>query len=169
MSEKLNKFLKFISRNLGFLMINASITLILFLFFSNLILKQTDSLKYDLENYILEKSNLTKEDLNEIKAICNNNPQLEECQMLQKADFDIFTDKINAAKSYFPGSILITISLLIFGMFLVFLGVNNLLEAGYKISLNLTIQSFFAAFYYKILPDAVKLLLNSDYLNNLAQ
>lgn len=83
MNEKLSKFLKFVSRNLGFLMINASVTLILFLFFSNLILQQTDSLKYDLENYILEKSNLTKEDFNEIKAICNNNSQVEECQMLQ--------------------------------------------------------------------------------------
>src|SRR3989344_3026744 len=144
-------------------MINASVTLILFLFFSNLILQQTDSLKYDLENYILEKSNLTSKDINEIKIICNNNPQIDECRMLQKADFDIFTEKINTAKSYFLGSLLIAISLLIFGMILVFLG------AGYKISLNLTIQSFFAAFYYKVLPDAVKALLNSNYLNSLTQ
>jgi len=150
-------------------MINASVTLILFLFFSSSILQQTDSLKYDLEKYILEKSNLTSEDFDEIKTICNNNPQMEECQMLEKADFDIFTEKINTAKSYFLGSLLIAISLLIFGMLLVFLGVNNFLEAGYKISLNLTIQGFFAAFYYKVLPDAVKLLLNSNYLNNLTQ
>ena len=78
-------------------MINASVTLILFLFFSSSILQQTDSLKYDLEKYILEKSNLTSEDFDEIKTICNNNPQMEECQMLEKADFDIFTEKINIA------------------------------------------------------------------------
>ena len=62
MDEKANKFFKFISRSLGFIFINFTITLLFLTFFANASLQETDLLKDELQSYALSQFNLTQKD-----------------------------------------------------------------------------------------------------------
>ncbi len=169
MKIKLNKVLKFISRSFGFLLINFAISLIFLIFFANLTLQQTDVLKNDVENYALTKANVTQEQFNQFKVLCQQNLSQEGCDAINDNSIDNAFSQITPYKKYLPGAIFLFSAALLLGFVFVFFGTNNLLEAFYKISLNLTIQSFLASFYYSFLPDIIKYLANSGYLTNLSQ
>mgnify|MGYP001607264398 FL=1 len=166
MNEKIIKFFKYISRGTGHLFINFSITLLFFAFFANLGIQQKDTLKQDLENFVLEKSNITQEQINQIKIICQANPNQEGCEVIEADPYEEIDQMFNLVKNYLIGKIFIIILLFILGFLLIFLGTSNLITTLFKISLSLTIQSFFAAFYYKFLPNIVKALLNINYFSN---
>ena len=169
MNRNINKFLKFLSRGLGYLLINLTITLIFFAFFANLSLQETDKLKENLQNYILEQSNITKEEFNTLKSLCEQNPNQEGCEFFKQNPIDNLATKINSYKNYFSIILFIIISLFSFGFIFIFLGSNNFLDAIHKISLNLSLQSFFAAFCYKFLPNILNSLLNTNYFIELAK
>src|SRR3989338_8341992 len=140
MNQKLNKILSFISRSFGFLFINMAMMLLFLAFFANLSLQQTDTLKQELQGYILKQ--------NPIEELVN---------------------KLSLAKDYFLGTFLLIIALLLFGFGLVFMATKNLLDAFIKISLNLSIQSFFAAIYFNFLPNIFEAIINSSSFSQLSQ
>ena len=161
MNRNINKFLKFLSRGLGYLLINLTITLIFFAFFANLSLQETDKLKENLQNYVLEQSNITKEEFIELKNLCEQNPNKEGCEFFKQNPIDNLANQINSYKNYFFNFIFIMILLFIFGFIFILIGSNNFLDAIHKISLNLSLQSFFAAFCYKFLPNILNSLLKT--------
>ena len=148
---------------------NLSITIIFFAFFANLTLQQTDTLKQDLTSYVLQQSGFSEDELNMVKELCKIDPEQEGCELLNQNPLDNFVDQINALKEYFILALLIVIVLFVLGFVFVFLGTGNLLQTSYNVSLNITILSYFSAFYYKILPDLIKSILNQDFFKNLLQ
>ncbi|MEK6932801.1 MAG: hypothetical protein AABW56_03335 [Nanoarchaeota archaeon] len=168
MGDKFKKFLRFISKSLGYLLINLSITLILFLTFTSYTLEDTQSLENDLTNYILETSNITRAEYDAIQNTCKSNPEIENCDYLLQNRVDKIKEQIDVFKTYLVGTIFVLISLILIGFLLVFLGTNNLIETGYRVFLALCIQSFFAALYYKLLPDILTTLINNNSFNNIS-
>ena len=148
---------------------NLSITIIFFAFFANLTLQQTDTLKQDLTSYVLQQSNIPEEDLILVKELCKVNPEQEGCEILNQNPLDNFVNQINALKDYFILALLVIIALFVLGFVFVFLGTGDLLQTSYNVSLNITILSYFSAFYYRILPDLIKSILNQDFFKNLLQ
>ena len=167
MGDKLKKFFRFISKALGYLLINLSITLILFLTFTNYTLQDTQSLETDLTNYIIKSSNITLEEYNAIQTTCCNNPEIENCNYLLQNRVDKIKDQLDVFKTYIVGTTFVLISLILIGFLLVFLGTNDLIETSYKVSFDLCLQSFFAALYYKLLPTILTTLMNNQSFNNI--
>lgn len=149
-------------------MINLAITLVLLFFFANLSLQQTDILKQDLQSFVLKQSNITLEEYNQLQELCAQDSNLGGCEFFTQNPIDKFGNEINSLKNYYAGGIFIVIALFILGIILIYLSTGNFLEAMYKINLNLTIQSFFAAFYYKIIPSILTTLPETSYFTQLA-
>ena len=169
MNQKLNKILSFISRSFGFLFINMAMMLLFLAFFANLSLQQTDTLKQELQGYILKQSNITQAEFDQVKTFCEQNPAQENCEFFKQNPIEEVVNKISMAKDYFLGTFLLIIALLLLGFGLVFMATKNLIDAFIKISLNLSIQSFFAATYFNFLPDIFKAIINSSSFSQLAQ
>jgi len=161
-SEKQSKFFKFLLKFFGFLLINFAITVVFFAFFANLSLQDIDTLKKDINSFILRQSGITEEQYAKIEEQCRINPNLEGCEPFNSNPVDKLVEQINSFKSYFLGALLIIIASFIIGFVFVFIAIGDLLITFHKISLVLAIQSFFAAFYYKFLPNILKYLLSAS-------
>ena len=150
-------------------MIHLSITLILLAFFANLSLQGTDTLKQDLQNFILKQSNITQEQYIEIQNKCTQDPNQDGCEFFRENPLEKITNEVNSVNNYFTGAFFLIIALFLLGFILIFLGSDSFLDACYKVSLTLTFQGFFAAIYYKFLPSIVNYLLSTAQFGQLVQ
>ena len=160
MNQTISKILKFISRNIGFLLINLAVLLILLSFFINSSVNNIGSLKTDLQNtvkeQILTQSGIQKTDLEQANDYCKNNPQDERCKQLSNIssnpEFDKLFENIISAKNYINILIYIAIGSFLIGFLFVYLAIFNLLNTLYKVSVHLTIHNILAAIYFNFIP-----------------
>ena len=154
MTKTLSKILKFISRNIGFFLINLAVLLILLVFFVNSSVNNVDSLKTDLQNIVQEQ--IQKTDLEQANDYCKANPQDERCKELENIssnpEFNQLFENIKSAKNYISILIYIAIGLFLIGFLFVYLAIFNLLNTLYKVSVHLTIHNFLAAIYFNFIP-----------------
>jgi preprotein translocase subunit SecG len=177
MSSIFRNILKFISRNIGFLLINLAVILILFSFFINSSINNIDTLKNDLQvsvqEQILVQTNISQNDIEKAQLYCKSNPNDERCKTLsnlnsqlnENQQFNQFFENIRLTKNYLKFAILLSLILFLFGFLFVYLGVFNLLITSYKISVHLAVHNFLAALYFKFLPNLFNLVLSSSKFN----
>ena len=177
MNETLKKILKFLSRSLGFFLINLAVFFLLLTFFVNLNVDNIDKLKSDLEfsiqEQILIQSDTSKSDLEKAREYCNINPSDGNCNTLEELDqnqeFNRLFENIKSAKNYF-NLIMISASILfLLGFIFVYLGTFSLLITSYKVSVHLTISNFLAALYFKFIPNIVNATLSSPQVQEIAK
>lgn len=153
MTNFFENVLKFISRSMGFFMINFGVVLILLGFFINSSINNIDVLKSDFEKSIQEQisNEFDQEILEEANLSLENN-----------APFNELIEKITQVKDYLDFLIFASFILFIIGFVFVYLGTFNILNTLYKISVHLTISNFLFVLYFKFLPDLINLMLKSE-------
>ena len=177
MNETLKKILKFLSRSLGFFLINLAVLFLLLIFFVNLSVDDTDTLKKDLESsiqvQILTQSNISESDLKKAREYCNINSSDANCNTLKELDqnqeFNELFDKIKSAKNYFNLIMISALILFLFGFIFVYLGTFSLLITSYKVSVHLTISNFLAALYFKFIPNLVNAAVLSPQVQEIVK
>ena len=159
MTNFFENMLKFISKSIGFFMINFGVTLILLAFFINSSLDNIDVLKNDFKESLQEQIPLQigqDEIQNEI-IVEGINYELE-----NSSQFNELIEKIASIKNYLDFLVFASLILFILGFVFVYFSVFNVLEAFYKISIHLTIGNFLFVLYFKFLPDLINLMLKSE-------
>ena len=143
MTNFFENILKFISRSMGFFMINFGVVLILLGFFINSSINNIDVLKSDFEKSIQEQisNEFDQEILEEANLSLENN-----------APFNELIEKITQVKDYLDFLIFASFILFIIGFVFVYLGTFNILNTLYKISVHLTISNFLFVLYFSIPP-----------------
>jgi len=173
MNETLKKVLKFFSRSLGFFFINSAIILILFAFFTYSSINNLDSLKTSLQNSVQKQiSNLSYNGIT-IEEYCKINRQDENCKQISSLsnnpEIDQAFNNVKAYQSYTSSAIFAAIILFFLGFMFVYLGTFSLLNAGYKVSFNIAINSFLGAIYFNFLPNIIKAVLNTSRFQELTR
>ena len=153
MTNFFENVLKFISRSMGFFMINFGVVLILLGFFINSSINNIDVLKSDFEKSIQEQisNEFDQEILEEANLSLENN-----------APFNELIEKITQVKDYLDFLIFASFILFIIGFVFVYLGTFNILNTLYKISVHLTISNFLFVLYFKFFPNILNLMLNNE-------
>ena len=194
------ELLKRISKFFGGAFFGIGLTLLLFGIFAGFVIDDAEVLRGRGEEIIvgmfsspefleslMQRGENSGKTLEDVKALCQSNPEIEECKILKQLeedpkafvgsnpDFKKGTDDLNkqidglvdGLNNFKPASKAILVgssALIVLGLVFIFLGYMDWKKASYKVSVKAAILTGLAAIYYKLIQ---KLLIGDLLVNKI--
>ena len=165
--------LKLFSRFIGKSLISISILVFITSFIILALANNLDTLKSSLNSEELlsemigSNSDLT---LDEMKQVCSQNPDLENCDIIQNPSklfdesFSLISSKIASNAENIANVRILSIIVLLLGIILLYLGTSNIYDTAYKTSITV----FFSTIPYIIISYFSSRLASSNFIASLA-